>query len=341
MSFLQWAGGKVKTIPHIAPFVPLQIHNYFEPFLGGGSVLIHVLQRIEDGGVELTGKVVAADINPVLIQCFQAIKDDADSVVEALERLCAAYEACPPASSCKKHYCVCCCQECMYHAVRTCFNIYKSAPIVPEVETAAHFLFLNSTCYRGLYRESKAGAFNTCYWTSRPLFPKSDRILNAGYLFRKYDVQFECCHYRDFWERHLVDVTPADVCYIDHPYVKQKPQKEETGRVKKRKDGDSTETADKFSKEDATWIVEWVAANLKSSALIVLFSAYSNDLPNTFEGWPHMKTFSTHRSMTYKGAANMHECIISTVPPPPRNEMVEKVIYEVASDEIHEQDDDA
>lgn len=306
MSFLQWAGGKVKSLPQISPFIPKEISNYYEPFLGGGSVLLHVLQKADAGDVCVRGKLVAGDINQPLVQCFQAIKDNGDAVVEALERLCGAYEACPPASACKKHYCVCCCQECMYHAIRTCFNIYKSAPIVPEVELAAHFLFLNATCYRGLYRESKAGAFNTCYWSSRPLFPKSDRILEASRLFRKFDVHFVACSFQTFWDVYLSKgLTDHDFCYVDPPFVKEK------GKVVDKK----THKEESFSVTDADWVREWVLKHCNhTSKGNVMYNTYGS-VAESFT-WPHVHLFSAHRSMMYKGSTQMTECVITSYIPP-------------------------
>lgn len=322
MSFLQWAGGKVKTIGQIAPHVPKVIENYYEPFLGGGSVLLHVLQQADQGEISIAGNVIAADINDPLIKCYQAIKEDPNGVIDVFERLCGAYEACPHASTCKKHYCVCCCQECMYHAIRTCFNIYKNAPIVPETEMAGQFLFLNATCYRGLYRESKAGAFNTCYWTSRPLFPKSDRIMNASRLFQKYDVKFITCSYKHFWETYMQqNFHPKDLCYIDPPYVKEKPENAKEKPEQKRKTdsknengSENIETDGKFSTLDANWIKDWILSRCSRNEgdPMILFSTYGVPSDET-SSWPFVHSFSAHRSMMYKGSSNMNECIISNV----------------------------
>lgn len=322
MSFLQWAGGKVKTIGQIAPYIPKRIENYYEPFLGGGSVLIHILQQADMGEISLIGKVVAADINEPLIKCYQAIKDDPEGVIDVFERLCGAYEACPHASTCKKHYCVCCCQECMYHAIRTCFNIYKNAPIVPETEMAGQFLFLNATCYRGLYRESKAGAFNTCYWTSRPIFPKSDRITIAARLFQKYDVQFVTCSYKHFWDTYLYEnLHSDDLCYIDPPYVKDKPEKVKEKSERKSKttnendnDFEDIGTYGKFLTVDAVWIKEWILKRCAHNDTdpMILYSTYGVPA-NEIALWPFVHSFSAHRSMMYKGSSCMNECIITNV----------------------------
>jgi DNA adenine methylase len=312
MSFLQWAGGKAKSMQYITPYIPKKIHNYYEPFLGGGSVLLHILSKADAGEISLTGRVVAADINMPIVLCYQAVKEDPEGVVAALERLCAAYDACPTSDTCKKHYCVCGCQECMYYAARALFNIYKNAPIIPEIETAATFLFLNATCYRGLYRESKAGAFNTCYWTSRPLFPKSDRILEAGRLFQKYDVTFECRTYSDFWLTYLdtKQLSMHDLVYIDPPFIK-------TPVPAKRSKHDKEGTVDAFEQSDAKWLYEWVQAQRKENgAPNVLWSTYSGASPTEAlnDSMIQHTAFTAHRSMMYKGTTKVVEYIVSNIP---------------------------
>lgn len=309
-AFLQWAGGKAKSIQQLSQYVPTRIRNYYEPFLGGGSMLLHVLSRADAGDIELSGRVIAGDVNEALILCFAAVKENPDGVVEAFERLCGAYEACPTADTCKKHYCVCGCQECMYHSVRTLFNIYKIAPVIPEVETAAMFLFLNATCYRGLYRESKAGAFNTCYWSSRPIFPKSERILEAGRLFQKYDVKFVATNYKLFWKDFLgpeETLHADDLIYLDPPFVKE-------AKPKKRREDDAQQL---FLEADTEWIAGWVRTQARISENVVTtqpnviwstYDSHSAELPLMVK-----HAFTTHRSMMYKGATSIKELIITNM----------------------------
>lgn len=283
MSFLQWAGGKVKTLHYIIPHIPASMENYYEPFLGGGSVLLHVLQQADAGVYEIRGKVVASDINAPLIHCYQAIKEDVDAVVEAYERLYAAYESCP--DTCRKHYCVCGCKECMYGAVRTLFNIYKETPVIPEAELAACFLFLNVTCYRGIYRVSKAGAFNTCYGSTRPIFPKSERIFEAARLFKRFDVTFEVSDVRDFWGKW--QPTGEDFVYIDPPLLKE---------------------SSTFTQNDAVWLQGVVK---EAPCRVLLHTHVTEDtLNDTFANWPVCCMFKTHRSMAFKGSRAMEEVLL-------------------------------
>lgn len=123
--FLKWAGGKGQVISQYIPHFPTGFSTYYEPFLGGGAVFFH-LQPIQS---RLT------DINPELVNVFSCVRDQVDALIKCLE------------THRDRH------SSDYYYQVRACRE--GSA-----VERAARLIYLNKTCFNGLYRENSQGQFN-------------------------------------------------------------------------------------------------------------------------------------------------------------------------------------
>lgn len=127
--FLKWAGGKAKVLPQFVPYFP-SFSTYYEPFLGGGAVFFHL-----QAAAPLLKNAYLMDINDELINVYRCIRDQVDGVIEHL--------------TIHQHYH---CHD-YYYALRAA---------VPDdrLEKAARFLYLNKTCFNGLYRENLKGQFN-------------------------------------------------------------------------------------------------------------------------------------------------------------------------------------
>lgn len=324
MNFLAWAGGKKMVIKHIAPHIPKYIRNYYEPFLGGGSILLHVLHQAANGELHIDGTITCADINKSLILCFDTIKKNAERVIQSYEDLCGVFQECVSEDMCKKHYCACMCKECYYLAVRTLFNAYckkhlhdsdtdtKHVPaqfanihMTARIEIAAQFLFLNATCYRGLYRESKAGIMNSCYWTKRPLKLKSQQIRDAAQLFRKFDVQFVACGYDTFFRDYVIQPTSmSDFIIIDPPYI---PACEtDTISAVYHKDG--------FDDNDTECVIEWINDHNDKMSVTYCNHASEEILAMCMDMWPVIKTYDVRRCLKYSGTADIaSELLVSNV----------------------------
>lgn len=123
--FLKWAGGKGQLISQYQPYFPTHYSTYYEPFLGGGAIFFH-LQPCHS---------LLMDINPELVNVFCCVRDRVDALVELLvqhrERHCAEH----------------------YYQVRAQLE-------GTELERAARLIYLNKTCFNGLYRENSKGQFN-------------------------------------------------------------------------------------------------------------------------------------------------------------------------------------
>ncbi len=145
--FLKWAGGKGQLINEIAQYYPFgdgKITKYAEPFVGGGAVLFDILDKYD------LDEVYISDINTELINTYIKIRDNADGLINLLYRYQSEYI--PLATAERKSY---------YMSKRERFNELKiNGNAVENVEKAALMIFLNKTCFNGLYRVNRKGLFN-------------------------------------------------------------------------------------------------------------------------------------------------------------------------------------
>ena len=320
-NFLAWAGGKSQVLKHLAPHIPRYMRNYYEPFLGGGSVLLYILDQASKGNTVIDGGVTCADINKSLILTFDTIKNHTERVIQQYEDLCYVFENCDSEDMCKKHYAGCVCKECYYHAIRTDFNArckrhlatnatldstnMSRIHVMARVTIAAQFLFLNATCYRGLYRESKAGLMNSCFWTKRPLKMKSQPIREAGVLFRDFDVQFVACSYKCFFEQHIASpANKTDFVLIDPPYIPQS-------------HGDNISAVyhkDGFGEDDTETVIEWINDHAQTLSITYCNHASEEIIAMCIDHWPVIKTYDVRRCLKYSGVADIAaELLITNV----------------------------
>ena len=184
--FMRWAGGKGQSMPTIRSCMP-EFGTYIEPFLGGGAVMFMVLS-------ETGAKVMASDINEELIVTYSAVRDDPEGVVGRLEDHLSRYGRSGSA---------------YYYAVREDGGLSGS-------DAAARMIFLNRTCYNGLYRVNAAGQFNVPHGRSVETghAPLSGRIRASGRLLRDGGASLAC---NDF-EVVCGAARRGDFVYLDPPY---------------------------------------------------------------------------------------------------------------------------
>lgn len=125
--FLKWAGGKARLIPQYEPYLPEQIFTYYEPFLGGGALFFYLSPRLK--------RAVLTDLNPELVNVYCCIRDQVEAVIELLQK--------HQHSHGKEHY----------------YEVRSQTGLSP-IQRAARLIYLNKTCYNGLYRENSKGKFN-------------------------------------------------------------------------------------------------------------------------------------------------------------------------------------
>ena len=144
--FIKWAGGKGKLLPEIRKSYPKdlggRINKYAEPFVGGGAVLFDILNTFN------MKEIYISDINRELINTYKVIRDDVTPLIEVLSDFQAKYITANAAT-----------RKSIYYNSRERYNHLKSSDYDP-VELAALFIFLNRTCFNGLYRVNAKGGFN-------------------------------------------------------------------------------------------------------------------------------------------------------------------------------------
>ena len=184
--FLKWAGGKSRLLPAILPQLPARARTYYEPFVGGGAVFFAMwtARRFE--------RAVISDKNPHLVNVYRVVRDEL-----------------PALKACLTEHAAHATDSDWYYHVRSWDPDRLDPP-----ENAARLLYLNRTCYNGLYRVNRAGAFNVPFGRY-----KNPRILDAPRLEAAHRalraVEIRCM---DF-EEAADEAGEGDAVYFDPPYA--------------------------------------------------------------------------------------------------------------------------
>lgn len=207
--FLKWVGGKSQIINEILDECPNNINDYHELFLGGGSVLLAILSSKR---VNIIGKSYAYDINPQVINVFKIIQDDDKlrELCDELSKITDKYNNIQTMSEKSKYY----------YDMRKDFNKHKRI-ICGEMTVigAALFIFINKTCFRGLYRENSSGYFNTPFGNYvRPKFPTITELEAVNRLIK--NTVFSVKSSKDVLDGTL-SFNDGDFIYLDPPYIKE------------------------------------------------------------------------------------------------------------------------
>jgi DNA adenine methylase len=216
---IKWVGGKTQIIDHIVPLIPIAMHNYWEPFVGGGSVLLAVCDLVAANKLTVSGKIHASDINPRLIGLYRTIQMFPHELNTEIGILTTEYLACSDDklpttrgikwSDIEKPDAVRMGKEGYYYWIRNAFNREPS----DTINSAAMFVFLNKTCFRGLYREGPNG-FNVPFGNYKtPGIYDPAHILHISRLIQP--VVFECRPFRET----LDSCVAGDFVYLDPPYA--------------------------------------------------------------------------------------------------------------------------
>src|SRR3989344_596300 len=183
--FLQWVGGKREMIPQYEKFLPKTFNKYFEPFLGGGAMFFHL---------EPTSAILG-DSNLELIRAYEGVRDNPEQVIGLLKKLKA------------KH------SKELYMKIRSIDRGLDILSKLTNIEVAARMIYLNQTCFNGVYRVNKAGQFNVPIGSSlNRLICDEDTIRSSSEVLKKATIK--CL---DF-ENLVTTAKKGDFAYIDPPY---------------------------------------------------------------------------------------------------------------------------
>jgi len=214
--FLKWVGGKTQIIDKIINIIPKNMENYFEIFLGGGSVLMAVLSKVKNNEILIKEKVYAYDKNEGLIYVYKNIKTNSEELKKEITKHKNIYDSIgeingnrkpknlEEAKQSKESY---------YYWIRTRFNSIDKK----SVEASALFIILNKTGFRGMYREGPNG-FNIPFgnYKKTPKFINGVEMDNVKELIK--DVIFEVKDFRD----SIKNAKKNDFVYLDPPYAPKK-----------------------------------------------------------------------------------------------------------------------
>lgn len=211
--FLKWVGGKTQIINKIIDKFPKEINNYYEIFLGGGSVLLALLSLEKAGQIIITNKIYAFDLNKSLINVYINIQSNKDELFEYITLYINEYDSIEFNSINRKPTTIDeakTSKESYYYWIRNKFNNMNK----DTIEYSALFMFLNKTCFRGIYREGPNG-FNVPYghYKKTPTIITKQELNNISELIQK--VEFICS---DFTES-MMNIDKGDYVYLDPPYA--------------------------------------------------------------------------------------------------------------------------
>ena len=223
--FLKWVGGKTQIIDKVFEKFPSTMTNYFELFIGGGSVLIELLNRLENKTIHVNN-IYINDCNRDLIDTYLTIKNNCDKLVKELEMYSNHYNSVDFISAKEKRAVIVpkenidenikLGKDYVYYFYRKQFNEMKNKLTLSEndvITKSALLIFINKTCFRGLYREGRNGKFNVPFgnYKNVKIYDK-DNINKISCLLNKYKVHFTC---NDF---NKVNIVPDSFVYLDPPY---------------------------------------------------------------------------------------------------------------------------
>ena len=182
---LKWAGGKRQLLQEISKHIPKKFFTYYEPFLGGGAVLFHLQP----------GKAVVNDINEELINVYHVIRDNVEELIKSL----------------KKHKN----EKGYYYMIRELDRDKEKYNQLSNIEKASRIIFLNKTCFNGLFRVNSQGQFNVPFGKYKNANIVDEPTLRAvSNYFNKAKITFKCT---DF-EEAVKGISKGDFVYFDPPY---------------------------------------------------------------------------------------------------------------------------
>lgn len=196
--FIKWVGGKGQLLEQLDELLPVNFAQwedatYIEPFVGGGAMLFHLLQTYPN-----ISRAVINDINPKLTTCYRVIRDNPRELIDRLKETEDYYKGLKT-EECRKDF---------YLQQRKAFN-----GSLPEVEQAAAFIFLNRTCFNGLYRENRKGEYNVPFGRyANPQICNEELILADSKVLQRVEIL------TGEFEETFAHAQGRTLFYFDPPY---------------------------------------------------------------------------------------------------------------------------
>lgn len=190
--FVKWVGGKRQLLPKLVERLPAKIENYWEPFIGGGALFFHLEQKLLK-----PHQAFLSDVNEELINVYQVLKYNPEYLIDNLEYLALQHEQRP------KEY---------YYETREWDRLPPWRTCSPYAR-AGRFIYLNKTCFNGLYRVNSKGQFNVPFGKHAKFDFEPDDIRAASQALQT--AQISVANYYPLF----YIVGKDDFLYLDPPYV--------------------------------------------------------------------------------------------------------------------------
>ena len=261
---LKWAGGKTQMLNDLLPKVPSSYGRYIEPFFGGGAMFFALQPE----------RAIIADSNPELINMYRQVADHVDDVISYLEK----YEN----------------NSEMFYTVRG-----QNWLSLPKAEAAARTIFLNKTCFNGLYRVNKKGEFNVPFGKYKnPNICDRDSLYAASDALKKADIV--CGDYFLVLEHYA---QPGDFIFLDPPYLPIS----EYADFKRY-------TKEQFYEEDHVELAKMVV-RLHERGCHVILTNSNHPLVHELYAPFTIDVIQTKRHISCNGNTRTGEDVIVTIPP--------------------------
>ena len=182
---LKWVGGKRQLLDSLVPLLPPKITSYCEPFVGGGALLFHLCPKT----------AYINDINKDLMGVYTVIRDNVEELIEELK----TYQN----------------EADFFYSVRDWDRDKKQYQALSDIRKAARILYLNKTCFNGLYRVNNSGEFNAPFGYYRNPNIVNEPVLRAvSVYFNSADIYFSSVDYAEV----LAEIKKGTFVYLDPPY---------------------------------------------------------------------------------------------------------------------------
>lgn len=261
--FLRWAGGKFKLTDSLIKFIPVEYNHYWEPFLGAGSLFFKLKPN----------RATLSDLNESLIECYKQIKENPKEVSTILDRIL------------KKH------SESNFYLIRDQFNKSKTF----DSTKAAMFIYINKTCFNGIYRVNQNNEFNVPYGKILiPATPSVEELLRISERLNNIEL------YSYSYENILEKVSERDFIYLDPPY----PPLSETAKF-------AEYTKEKFTINDQQAVALFAKRLADRGCFVMISNANTPFIQSLYNEWNINKTSVRRTISCKKEKYNVEELIIT------------------------------
>lgn len=238
--FVKWAGGKLQLLGQFEPLFPNEFERYFEPFVGSGAVAFYIIKKYNPKQVFLS------DTNEELVSSYNAIKDNLNELVTLLKQHKDSHE------QKGKEY---------YYLIR---SLMPSNP----TEMAARFIYLNRTCFNGIYRVNSSNIFNVPMGKyTNPDIVQEEKLNEISRVLQNVDIKAKP------FESILDTAKKNDFVYMDPPYHPLK------------KDSFTTYTKDNFKEEDQVRLAEVFRKLSDKGCLVMESNSDTEFIRNLYNGF--------------------------------------------------------